>query len=111
MVRVVLKVHHFIPVSHFNLWLSGNMNDVWQYNTISGQWTWLGGSNSTNQLGTYGTLGVASAGNVIGARRSHTAVMSSSNTMLVFGGFGYDSSGQGTSFTRFVIFHLDLQEV
>ncbi len=34
------------------------------------QWTWVGGSKLLNQKGTYGTLGVAAAGNIPGARTS-----------------------------------------
>ncbi|MGB8989357.1 MAG: hypothetical protein WCC37_22355, partial [Candidatus Sulfotelmatobacter sp.] len=46
-----------------NLWLFGGrgydsagtfgyLNDLWKYS--GGEWTWIGGSNLTNQSGTYG---------------------------------------------------------
>jgi Galactose oxidase, central domain/Kelch motif len=48
-----------------NLWLFGGegndsvgtafgfLNDLWMYNISSGQWTWVAGSNTANQNGTY----------------------------------------------------------
>ena len=68
-----------------NLWLFGGfnaigaigqvgayqyLNDLWEYNTTSKEWTWVGGSNTGEASGVYGTLGVASASNVPGARGS-----------------------------------------
>ena len=39
-------------------------NDLWKYS--AGQWTWMGGSDSYKQAGTYGTQGTAAAGNIRG---------------------------------------------
>ena len=44
------------------------MNDLWRFDPAIGQWAWMGGSNSPNQIGTYGTLGTPAPGNVAGAR-------------------------------------------
>ena len=42
-----------------------------------GNWTWVSGGNSTNQVGSYGSLNVAAAGNVPGSRFGHCMVMDS----------------------------------
>jgi len=70
------------------------LNDLWQYNTTSNQWTWLKGSNSTVQPGTYGTQGVAAPGNVAGARAAGNNWTDNSNNLWLFGGFGFDSGSQ-----------------
>jgi hypothetical protein len=59
-----------------DLWLFGGsfglsgpfsaMNDLWKYS--AGQWTWMAGSNRTDQSGIYGTQGTAAASNTPGAR-------------------------------------------
>lgn len=85
--------------TYLSSWVfTGSLNDLWQYSTTTGLWTWLSGDTVRNQVGTYGTMGVASVSNVIGGRGIPCAVMASSNTLLVFGGYGYGASGtEGTS--------------
>ena len=54
-----------------NLWLWGglypgpkNNNDLWRYNILAAQWTWMGGTIAGNDtIGAYGTLGVSSVNN------------------------------------------------
>ena len=46
----------------------GFLNDLWEYSTTTGQWTWVSGSNLVNQPATYGTQGTGAAGNTPGAR-------------------------------------------
>src|SRR5690606_31124810 len=48
----------------------GNLNDLWRYNPYTGVWTWMGGSDESNQPGKYGTKGQAAPGNEPGARQS-----------------------------------------
>ena len=65
-----------------NLWLfggqgidlSGNpnqayLNDLWEFDVSTAQWTWMGGSSTGNQPGVYGPQGMASAGNGPGGRQ------------------------------------------
>ena len=55
------------------------------------------GINSINQLGTYGTIGVANATAFPGSRRSIGTWMDSNDNYWVFGGYGYGSvGGQGS---------------
>ena len=75
------------------LWLFGgfkstlhDLNDLWSYNKANGQWTWVSGANTVDQAATYGTAGVPSASNVIGARDASVAIMDKFGTAWVFGG-------------------------
>jgi hypothetical protein len=85
-----------------NLWLFGGatpdaggnwvqLNDLWKFS--GGQWTWMGGANTPNQTGTYGTLGTAAPGNVPGARSPAAAWTDASGNFWLFGGWGNDSAG------------------
>ncbi|WAC39020.1 kelch repeat-containing protein [Pedobacter sp. SL55] len=47
---------------------SGRLNDLWEYDPATQQWTWLKGSNAPGQEGNYGTIGVAAIANTPGAR-------------------------------------------
>jgi N-acetylneuraminic acid mutarotase len=88
-----------------NLWLFGGgdengnaLNDLWKYTLSTGEWTWIGGSNTVNQPGVYGTLGVPAAGNVPGARGGEVSWTDANGNLWLFGGDGYDANGtNGTS--------------
>jgi hypothetical protein len=69
------------------------LNDLWKFSPSSGQWTWMGGSKTANQTGTYGTKGTAAAGNIPGARSGPTTWTDASGNFWLFGGDGYDSQG------------------
>ncbi|MBL7749425.1 MAG: hypothetical protein JNM19_18435, partial [Chitinophagaceae bacterium] len=61
-----------------NLWLfggngyatstSGILNDLWKYDPITNQWTWINGDNTINQKAVYGTKGITHPANKPGAR-------------------------------------------
>ena len=81
-----------------NLWLFGGasasniyLNDLWKYDGTN--WTWVSGSNLTNQSGVYGTKGVAAGTNVPGARYYAVSWIDSANILWLFGGQGHDSAG------------------
>jgi hypothetical protein len=88
-----------------NLWLFGgdgvatssgsdaDLNDLWKYSPISGDWTWMGGSNVLNQKGSYGTQGTAASGNIPGARDSAVSWINASGNLWLFGGSAVDSRG------------------
>ena len=72
----------------------GYLNDVWKYNSLTNEWTWIGGSDVINQNAVYGSLGIAAASNVPGARwYSTTWVDSTTNTVWLYGGSGYIEDG------------------
>ncbi|HLX54202.1 MAG TPA: kelch repeat-containing protein, partial [Aquella sp.] len=76
---------------------AGSLNDLWKYTPSNNQWTWVSGTNLTNQLGIYGTQGIASPGNMPGGRKLSQHWVDSSGNLWLFGGFGFGASG-GSSF-------------
>jgi len=87
-----------------NLWLFGGLgndesnnlgtlNDLWKYDTQSGNWVWVSGSNLRNQNGVYGDQGVADPSNVIGARYYSTLWVDAADNIWLFGGL----AASGTS--------------
>ncbi len=81
-----------------NLFLFGGanplaLNDLWQYNPTTDEWTWISGSNLTNQFGVYGTLGVENSTNIPGGRSEAAGWIDTSGNLWLFGGNGFGSSG------------------
>jgi N-acetylneuraminic acid mutarotase len=82
-----------------NLWIFGGLgniseqNDLWKYDSISREWTWISGSSFTSQPGTYGIKGIASVSNIPGVRYASISWVDSHGNLWLFGGFGYDSTG------------------
>lgn len=86
-----------------NFWLfSGNVspNDLWEFSPDTGLWTWIAGSTTTcaygegqpcPDSGVYGTLGVASPGNIPGTRFSALTWTDKSGNFWLFGGQGLDT--------------------
>ena len=73
---------------------NGPLNDVWEFNSSSRQWAWMGGSKYTGQAGAYGQLGVFASSNMPGARLEAASWMDLNGHVWVFGGYGYDAAGQ-----------------
>jgi len=67
------------------------LNDLWEYS--KGQWTWMSGSNVADQSGSYGAQGTPASGNIPGARQNASAWVDSSGNFWLFGGGGYDGTG------------------
>lgn len=97
-----------------NLWLfggtgfdasgnNGNLNDLWEYNPATNEWTWMGGSSTMvtipnadgeyGQVGVYGTLGTPSAANIPGGRSALVPWVDQAGHVWLFGGFGLDAKG------------------
>jgi N-acetylneuraminic acid mutarotase len=70
---------------------TGDLNDLWKYS--GGQWTWMGGSTSTEAKGVYGTRGIAAPGNWPGARWIGASWTDNAGNFWIFGGAGIDSAG------------------
>ena len=69
----------------------GALNDLWVYNTVAQQWTWMNGPNVANAAaGNYGSLGVPAASNQPGSRVSASGWFDASGNFWLFGGVGYD---------------------
>jgi len=71
----------------------GLLNDLWRFRVSNSVWTWVSGSSVVSQCGVYGTIGVASSSNTPGARELSATWTDSNGTLWLFGGYGYDSSG------------------
>ena len=68
-------------------------NDLWSYSPTSGQWTWVGGSNTAANAGSYGTPGVPAAGNLPPARTDALSWVDSAGVFWLFGGVQLNSNG------------------
>jgi N-acetylneuraminic acid mutarotase len=87
-----------------NLWLFGGdgydstgadgfLNDLWEFNPTTKQWTWVSGSNTVNANYVYGTLGVPASTNVPGGRLGAVSWTDGSGNLWLFGGGGYAPTG------------------
>ncbi|MFI4939921.1 MAG: kelch repeat-containing protein, partial [Burkholderiales bacterium] len=77
---------------------SGNLNDLWKFNSnagqpTTGQWTWVAGSNLVNAVGSYGIQNTASLANVPRARSYATSWTDKSGKLWLFGGQALNADG------------------
>lgn len=80
--------------SHSNVWVFGGLdsfsrNDLWKFDGTN--WTWIAGTNLTNQVGVYGTLGVSAPGNYPGTRYATASWIDMSDNLYVFAGQYWNS--------------------
>lgn len=73
---------------------SGSLNDLWSYDPVTGNWSWLKGANAINQTATYGSIGQGANANTPGARKQSVAWIDNGKFYL-FGGNGYNASAAG----------------
>lgn len=83
------KLWLFGGFGHDSAGNTDRLNDLWEYNPTTSGWTWVSGSNAVNQMGTYGTKGVADPLNVPGARMGAVSWLDSEGDLWLFGGLGY----------------------
>ena len=79
-------------VTHGSGTVTGNVTDV-AVDCGHNEWSWMGGSNLSNQPGTYGTQGTPAPGNIPGPRTVAGTSMDATGNVWLFGGFGGDSTG------------------
>jgi N-acetylneuraminic acid mutarotase len=81
---------------------SGYLNDLWEFNNATQEWTWMAGSSQVVILdanldsgvpGAYGTLGSPAAGNAPGGRDETVGWTDSQGNLWLFGGTGVDAAG------------------
>ena len=86
-----------------NLWLFGGegysntaalcwLNDLWKYDVQTNSWTWVSGSNGSNQIGSYGTMGIPAPTNHPGAREFSVYWTDAAGNFWLFGGDGFASN-------------------
>ena len=64
----------------------GYLNDLWRYDPATGQWTWMSGAETADQVGNFGSKGVPDAHNVPGARQYSVSWTDSVGNLWLFGG-------------------------
>jgi hypothetical protein len=67
---------------------SSFLNDLWKYTPSTGQWTWMGGPNTLDSPGTYGTLGQPNTANVPSARYGAATWVDGDGKFWLLGGQG-----------------------
>lgn len=70
----------------------GFLSDLWRYNPVTNEWTFMVGNDIIAQSTGYGTLGVSSPNNKPGGRFGATSWTDASGALWMFGGYGYDAS-------------------
>jgi len=88
-----------------NLWLfggygkgksqTGKLNDLWQYNISSNQWTWISGDSTVDNYGNYGNLGNGDGSTKPGSRNTSHAFYEDAGYLWLMGGSGYAKSNSG----------------
>lgn len=72
---------------------TGLLNDLWQFDATTHQWTWQAGNSTANTPGVSGAQGIASTTNLPGARYGSVSWMDQSGNFYVYAGYGYDYKG------------------
>jgi len=67
----------------------GRMNDLWKYDPVLDEWTWIDGNDTGNTPGSYGVKGVSSWSNNPGSRENSNAFMDANGNLWLFGGMQY----------------------
>ncbi len=82
---------------------TGKLDDLWKYDTVNpNYWSWRAGhtlisaTGAAAAAGVYGTLGVPDTANIPGAREGAKPWKDSVGEFWMFGGQGYDSTGNET---------------
>jgi len=89
-----------------NLWLfggngnansgGGELNDLWRYNPVTNEWTWIKGDSTEKVSGIYGEQGITATDNAPGAREGAISWTDAAGNLWLFGGSGYAASRFGS---------------
>jgi PKD repeat protein len=66
-------------------------NDLWRYNISTNTFTWMKGSNTTNQSGSWGVKGVEDPANIPSARSAYTHWKDNQGNLWMMGGWAGDT--------------------
>jgi N-acetylneuraminic acid mutarotase len=86
----------------------GVLNDLWEYNPSTGEWTWMSGSTTVGsscfaydigetvcaRAAVYGTLGTPAPGNTPGSNEGGVTWTDNDGNLWLFGGWSYDIPNQ-----------------
>lgn len=84
-----------------NIWIFGgqdwgnggsldSLNDLWKYSPSTNMWTWVSGSDTFGDTGSYYTIGTPIPANTPGARFGSAVWVDALNDFWLFGGFMYN---------------------
>ena len=71
---------------------AGNLNDLWKYDPSRHVWTWMGGSDFSNQAGTYGVVGIPEVNNIPSSLYFSMATADIFGNGILLGGLAYIQS-------------------
>ncbi len=74
----------------------GYLSDLWKYDIVSNQWTWMKGDSVIYTVGQYGTIGAASNSNKPGGRYGSISWKDNTGKLLLLGGYGFAATDYGT---------------
>jgi hypothetical protein len=69
-------------------WLD-RLNDLWMFDPVTSEWTWISGSDLAGDPGEYGTKGVPSPSNRPGCRSNTVTWVDLSGRLWLFGGYDF----------------------
>ncbi len=73
----------------------GYLNDLWKFNTLTNEWTWVKGDSIINVNGIYGTKASESSSNKIGAKYNAKSWSDNSGNFWFYGGYGFGNTTAG----------------
>ncbi len=76
----------FGGLGYDNNYTFGEYSDLWSYNPLTNQWTWVNGDTTINPPTVYGGLGQVAAGNNPGPRYGVANWVDSAGNLWLFGG-------------------------
>ncbi len=92
----------------------GVLNDLWEFDPSTRDWTWVGGSKTLGpyfnpigfgQIGVYGTLRVPASANIPGSRLQASSWTDAKGNFWLFGGVGFDAAGNADPLNDLWEFH------
>jgi hypothetical protein len=72
---------------------AGLLNDLWRYDPLTGEWTWMKGALAGNANGTYGAKGAPSSTGTPGGRHGVVTWVDAEGSLWLFGGQGRPGTG------------------
>jgi hypothetical protein len=84
-----LKLFSNLPLKNL---FKAYLNDLWRYRPSTSEWTWVGGSDQHDQLGTYSSQGQISVNDMPGARAGPASWVDANGNFWMFGGYGFTTS-------------------
>lgn len=65
----------------------GDLNDLWKYDPVTGNWAWIKGVSTTGAAGTYGSINTPAPGNTPGGRSAGSGWITVDGDFWLVGGF------------------------